>query len=378
MALEIHIAGPGLETRRLIHSGERELTLGRDIGCDINLPDPKRNVSRRHLAVWNHGEQLQFRVLSTVNGLDMPFGYAPPGAQGVLPTGQALKIGDYILQVQEPVVKDSEQDAWAVFDNDPAGSDATLPRPSSMTASPPADSGSPGITPEEDPFGDWGFESTFGPGPDSAGPKSVPQALGAGGPDMSSFYRGLGMEKANLGPLSAADLEASGRVVRVALEGLFHLYAARSRGGQDRKAGGHGVVPVKDNNPLKTDWPDETKLQFLLGGRAASIGFVSPQRAVTDIVAELLAHDAAMATAIRAAVEATVQEFAPAVLKERLLGSGSRLFEGTRAWDAYSRHYGDKSQDLAKWVQQLLDQYFNDAYLRESQRIKRETGLPSE
>ena len=378
MALEIHIAGPGLETRRLVHPGEPELTLGRDIGCDINLPDPERNVSRRHLAVWNHDEQLQFRVLSTVNGIDMPLGYAPPGAQGVLPTGQALKIGDYILQVQEPAAKESEQDAWAVFDNDPAGSDATLPRPSSMTAVPPADFGSPAITPEEDPFGDWGFESTFGPSSDGAGPKSVPQALGAGAPDLSSFYKGLGLEKANLGTLSAADLEAAGRAVRVALEGLFHLYASRSRGGQDRKAGAHGVVPVKDNNPLKTDWPEDTKLQYLLGGRAASIGFVSPQRALTDIVAEMLAHDAAMATAIRAAVEATVQEFAPAALKERLLGSGSRLFEGTRAWDAYSRHYGDKSQDLAKWVQQLLDQYFNDAYLRESQRIKRETGLPSD
>ena len=37
--------------------------------------------------------------------------------------------------------------------------------------------------------------------------------------------------------------------------------------------------------------------------------------------------------------------------------------------------HGDKSQNLAQWVQQLLDQYFDQAYLRESQRIKRETGL---
>jgi type VI secretion system FHA domain protein len=264
-----------------------------------------------------------------------------------------------------------------VFDNDPAGSaDATLPRPAAMTVAPAADFGSPAITPEEDPFGDWGFESTFGPASDGAGPRSMPQALGAGGPDLASFYRGLGLEKANLGPLSPADLEAAGRAVRVALEGLFQLYASRSRGGEQRSTGAHGVVPVKDNNPLKTDWPADTKLQYLLGGRAASIGFVSPQRALADVVAELLAHDAAMAAAIRSAVEATVQEFAPAALKERLLGSGSKLFEGTRAWDAYSRHYGDKSQNLAQWVQQLLDQYFNEAYLRETQRIKLETGPP--
>jgi type VI secretion system FHA domain protein len=373
MALEIHIAGPGLETRRLIRQGDAEVILGRDIGCDINLPDPERNVSRRHLAVWNEDEQLQFRVVSAVNGIDMSFGYAPPGAVGVLPLGQVLKIGDYSLQVLQAVVqKDAEQDPWAVFDNDPAGPDATLPR-ASMTAAPAADLSGPAILPEEDPFGDWGFESTFGPGSEGAGLKAVAQAPGAG--DLSSFYKGLGLDKANLGSLSAAELEAAGRAVRVALEALFRLYASRSGAREERKVGDHGVAPVKDNNPLKTDWPNDTKLQYLLGGRAASIGFVSPQRAVTDVVGELLAHDAAMAAAMRAAVEATVQEFAPAVLKERLLGSGSKLFEGTRAWDAYSRYYGDKSQGLAQWVQQLLDQYFNQAYLRESQRIKRETGL---
>jgi hypothetical protein len=130
MALEIHIAGPGLETRRLVHPGDAEVILGRDIGCDINLPDPERNVSRRHLAVWNEADQLQFRVVSAVNGIDMPFGFAPPGALGVLPLGQVLKIGDYSLQVLQAVHKDAEQDPWAVFDNDPAGPDATLPRPS--------------------------------------------------------------------------------------------------------------------------------------------------------------------------------------------------------------------------------------------------------
>ena len=372
MALELHIVGPGLEIRRLVHPGEAEVVLGRDVACDINLPDPERNVSRRHLAVWNQDDLLQFRVLSLVNGIDMPFGYAPPGAKGVLLVGQVLMIGDYSLKVMHPALNEREQDPWAVFDNDAAASDATLPR-AAMTVAPAADFFIPAILPEEDPFGDWGFESTFGPGPDGVGPKAVAQGPGAG--DLSSFYKGLGLDRTNLGTLSPVDLEAAGRAVRVALEGLFQLYGARSGVREERKVGAHGVVPVKDNNPLKTDWPDDTKLQYLLGGRAASIGFVSPQRALTDIVAELLAHDAAMVVAIRSAVEATVQEFAPAALKERLLGSGSKLFEGTRAWEAYSRYYGDKSQGLDQWVRQLLDQYFNEAYLRESQRIKRETGL---
>lgn len=289
MALELHIAGPGLETRRLVQPGEAELILGRDLACDINLPDPERNVSRRHLAVRNVGDRLQYRVLSQVNGIDIPQGYVPPGGQGLLAPGQPLKIGDYVLHVLQIVVKDHDQDPWAVFDNnDYTGSDATLPRSSMTAPAAAADFSQTAILPEEDPFGDWGFESTFGPAADGIAAGAAPAGSGAQGGELAPFYKGLGLDKANLPPLSAIELEAAGRAVRVGLEGLCRVYAARAGKPEERKPGVQGVVPVKDNNPLKTDWPEDTKLQYLLGGRAASIGFVNPERALGDIVAELL------------------------------------------------------------------------------------------
>jgi predicted component of type VI protein secretion system len=371
MAIELHIAGADFETVRLLHPGAPELILGRDASCDVNLPDPDRNISRRHLAVWNKGAEVHFRVLSAVNGVDMPFGYAPPGAQGALPFGQVLKLGNYSLQARLPAPPVAQQDPWAVFDRDPGSSDATLPRAAMMTASPTAQSVAEGILPEEDPFGDWGFQSTFGPDSGSEPPPQGPPTTS----DLAAFFKGLGLDRTNIGALTPVELEAAGRSVRIALEGLFMLYAAHHGPPQERTAGA-GVMAVKDNNPLKTHWPDDTKLQFLFGGRAASIGFVSPQRALGDIVAEMVAHDTAMALATKAALEATVQEFAPDALKERLLGTGSKLFENTRAWDAYARYYNERAQTLGAWVQQLLDQHFAPAYLRESLRIKRETGAP--
>ena len=120
MALQICIAGPGLDTIRRLAPGDAELVLGRDADCDICLPDPQRNVSRRHLAVWNVAGELHFRVLSVVNGVQMPFGEAPPGAQGVLATGQALKVGDYLVAVVTPVPAGApdlpEFDPWAVLE----------------------------------------------------------------------------------------------------------------------------------------------------------------------------------------------------------------------------------------------------------------------
>ena len=69
MTLELHIAGPGLDVTRSLAAGEPALILGRDADCGVCLPDPQRNVSRRHLSVWNEGDELHFHVLSVVNGI---------------------------------------------------------------------------------------------------------------------------------------------------------------------------------------------------------------------------------------------------------------------------------------------------------------------
>ena len=191
MVLELRIAGPGLDTSRLIQPGEAELVLGRDADCGVCLPDPQRNVSRRHLAVWNEEGVLHFRVLSVVNGVEMPFGEAPPGARGVLPEGQQLRLAEYSLTVGQrqdlPVQAAEEADPWAVFD--------TTPRP---PVSPPGTDTMPatmltgGFTvtkPEDDPFGDWGFETTFGPG--STGGEALEAGKLGPAPDLTFFFLSL-------------------------------------------------------------------------------------------------------------------------------------------------------------------------------------------
>jgi predicted component of type VI protein secretion system len=352
MALDLHIAGPGLDVVRRLEPGQPELVLGRDSDCGVCLPDPQRNVSRRHLSLWIEEGELHFRVLSVVNGIEMPFGEAPPGARGVLALGQTLKLAEYA--VSAAAVPDTSQqapDPWAVFDRDGSG------------AAPPASA-------EEDPFGEWGFEATFGPGPMGGG------ALDAGklAPgDLTSFFQGLGMDPSTLGALSQGEIEAIGHLVRVLVLGVLELHTSAMGVKQDLRAEDRTMVAVRDNNPLKTEWPQETKLRYLFGGRATGVGFVSPERAVRELLVELIAHNEASGAASRAALECTLKEFAPDVLKSRLLGEGTKLFEGTRAWDAYVKYYQEQGRDMPKWAQQLLDKYFTGAYLRESLRIRRET-----
>jgi len=372
MALELRIAGPGLDVVRRLEAGQPELVLGRDAECGVCLPDPQRNVSRRHLSVWIEEDALHFRVLSVVNGVEMPFGEAPPGARGVLPLGQTLKLADYTLTAtavgETPA---PHHDPWAVFDRDASG---VAPVPPGLRAS--LGSGQaggfamPGAPAEDDPFGDWGFETTFGPGPMGGG------ALDAGklAPgDLTAFFQGLGLDPASLGALSQGEIETLGRLVRTLVLGVLELHTSATGVKQDLRAEDRTMVAVKDNNPLKTDWPQETKLRYLFGGRSSGVGFVNPERAVRELLVELIVHNNASGAASRAALESTLKEFAPHALKDRLLGGGAKLFEGTRTWDAYVKYYETQARDMPRWAQRLLDKYFTEAYLRESLRIRRET-----
>ena len=370
MALQLHVAGPGLDVVRRIESGQPELVLGRDSDCGVCLPDPQRNVSRRHLAVWLEGDELHFRVLSVVNGVEMPFGEAPPGARGVLPQGQTLRLADYSVSVMPaPAAEAAPADPWAVFDRDDSGVSPVQAVERASLASGQAGGYSVPASADDDPFGDWGFETTFGPsalgGPLEAG-KLEPG-------DLSSFFEGLGLAPANLGALSAGEIETLGRLVRTMVLGLLELHTSVAGVKKDLRSEDRTMMAVKDNNPLKTGWPEETKLRYLFGGRTSGVGFVSPERAVRELLVDLIAHNNASAAASRSAVESTLREFAPDTLKTKLLGEGPRLFEGTRAWDAYVKFYQEQCKDMPKWAQRLLDKYFTDAYLRESLRIRRET-----
>lgn len=361
MTLELRIVGPGLDVRRVLRSGEPHLVLGRDIECSIPLLDPQRNLSRRHLAVWNEADELHFHVLSVVNGVEMPFGEAPPGARGVLGFGQVLKMADYTLAVALVPQGTGHAEAWSELDHEaPQGAVGRLR------------AGMPPHAPEDDPFGDWGFETTFGSGSKDGGPLDAAALAPAG--DLSPFFRGLGLEPVQIGQLSQGELETIGRLVRSAMLAIFELQG--SRNGVPTSADSpeqENTIPAGGANPLKTSWPDEVKLRYLFGGQAASGGLVRPERALREVMAELIAHERAVDLAAREALEATLREFSPAALKNRLLGGGAKLFEGARAWDAFTKYYDEQAREMPAWAQKLLDRYFTEAYLRESLRIKGET-----
>jgi predicted component of type VI protein secretion system len=358
MALELLIAGPGFEVTRRLQSGEPALILGRDTDCTVCLPDPERNISRRHLSIWNEGEQLHFHVLSVVNGIDTVTGELPPGSRGILPPGDVLGLSAYRITAQ-PSGADGV-DPWAEFHRQaqelvPDGTGETIPAHL-----------------EDDPFGDWGFQSTFGPG--SPGGELSADDL-AQAQDLRPFLTGLGLKPAQQIPLTQGELENIGRMTRIALQGLLQAVHNAAVSRQEVRAEDRTTAEPREMNPLRMDTSLETKLYYLFGGQAASAGFMPPDRAVGQVVTELNAHQQAMADAVREAVQGVVDEFDPVALKARLLGGGSRLFGSARAWEAFVKDYGERKQQRAEWVQRLLDRHFSQAYVRALMRVKRNTPV---
>jgi predicted component of type VI protein secretion system len=353
MALDLHISGPGLDVHRLLEPGEPALVLGRDTDCAVCLPDPERNISRRHLSVWNDGGRLHFHVLSVVNGVDTVAGELPPGSRGVLPPGEELALSAYRLTVAPAVPSSDANDPWSEFERQaarmvPPGGPETVP-----------------FLEADDPFGDWGFHSTFGPG--SPGGALEADALQPAG-DLRPFLQGLGVERQ--GVYTQGELEALGRLTRTALQGLLQAAQAAAAARQEAHSG-DGTLP--ETSPLRQDLPLERKLAYLFGGHAASGVSLPPELAVAQMAAELAAYQEAMRDAAQEAVRAVLGEFEPEALKKRLLGGGARIFESSRAWEAFARDYAERQAGGDEWVRELLDRHFARAYALALVRAKRNT-----
>jgi hypothetical protein len=184
-----------------------------------------------------------------------------------VPAGHTLKLAQYSVSAA-PGAPQPTPDPWAVFDREGSGvAPVHAAAPGSQIAGRAgfADSGAAG----DDPFGDWGFETTFGPGASAAEPL---QASTQGVCDLTSFFKGLGLDPANVGPLSQGELQAIGQLVRTLALGVLGLHAATKAVKDDLNAEDRTMSASKDSNPLKSDGLGDTKPRYLFGGRAASAG----------------------------------------------------------------------------------------------------------
>ena len=76
-----------------------------------------------------------------------------------------------------------------------------------------------------------------------------------------------------VGPLSTGELEVIGKLIRALAVGMLELQGAATGIKKDLHAEDRTMVASKDDNPLKTDWPLDTKLRYLFGGRSVMLNW---------------------------------------------------------------------------------------------------------
>ncbi len=289
---------PAFRHSCLLRDGAPERVIGRDGACDVCLPDPEKTISRRHLAVWNQSGSLWFRVLSSVNGVDLPGGEVPPGARALLPQDQTLVLGGYRLYVT------------VVAEHSAGGDDATVVEPMEfhhsitptvalMSRSQPLHLSTTQINAaDHDPFADWAFQT------DALGKAvaSEPSHLQLS-PDLTVFFKAVGLDPARIGALTIDEIETLGRVVRVGLAALLNFEFQHPSERELQAQQTQGLLSRRSNNPLHNQWTIENKLRYLLGGRAASVGFVKPQLALQELIADIQTHQQASLIAAKATAD---------------------------------------------------------------------------
>jgi predicted component of type VI protein secretion system len=268
-----------------------------------------------------------------------------------------MLLAGYRISIAAAAAPASAPDPWAEFEKEAAQLVATV------SATQPV---------EEDPFGEWGFQSTFAPGT-LTGFGAPGTGSGSG---LAAFFTGLGLAGTKADDLTQDELEAMGRLTRVALQGMLQAVQAAGISRQPAGPDDRTRLDAPAVNPLRMDTPLESKLWYLFGGQAAAAGCIPADRAVGELVDELMAHERAMGEAVRHAVEGVLEDFAPEALKARLLPGGPKLFESGRAWDAFAREYAQRSGDRVAWARELLDRHFAEAYAQALLRVKRHKNTP--
>ena len=293
--------------------GNRGVVIGRAANVDLVLADPRSIVSSRHCSIEFHAGGYILTDTSTngtaINGRRLT-------APHRLCDGDIITIGP-----------------WQVGVSLVAGNPAELPsppradlenwnRPVSATS----------VTANSPPASTTGHTLQQMAQPPAPRPLAPPPP---GADAVTQLLHAAGIPRSAVGAGDAAVLAAAGALLRQFGTGLMAMLEARARARTEL-----GVKPgATSSNPLKRPGKPEPTLAQLLGAPAAA------ERAVAEAFAELDAHQRATLKAMQGALRTTLDELAPAAIRQHH-GNGKIRGKGDAAlWQAYEKAFVGSGSD---------------------------------
>jgi len=264
---------------------------------------------------------------------DDPFGPAPAAPSGAAPQPP----GPAAPQPPGPAAPPPPAPGM----DPPASPPAALP---SGLGGAPAAPAAPAAPPDPGAFGDRREasppspeRSPASPAPDPAPPAAAPGAEAA----LRAFYEAAGLSLDDIPPERRLEAAAeAGRTFQRMADALRRLLESRAEA--KRELGVAGTQIEFGANPLKVSPTPVAAVQGLL--RPFGQGYLSGEAAVDDALGSMQQHQAAMITAIRAAIRIALASFDPDELERKLQARGLASISGmarrAALWEAFREDYG--------------------------------------
>jgi type VI secretion system protein ImpI len=196
----------------------------------------------------------------------------------------------------------------------------------------------------------------------------VSQPTPAGALDLASFLKAAGIDPANLGPDTAANL---GGILRCVVQGVVDVLRARAETKEEFRVTRTLVKPA-ENNPLKFAATGEEALNLLFGRRNGA--YLSPTEAFADAFDDLRSHQLATLAGMRAGFDHLLTRLEPQALQQRAEAKGAvvplRVLRQSRCWDLYLEQFATFAADRGQAFRRLFAEEFALAYQKQLESHK--------
>ncbi|WP_338563113.1 type VI secretion system-associated FHA domain protein TagH [Erwinia sp. E_sp_B01_3] len=355
-------------------------TIGRSLDNDLVLPDAERAISRLQ-AVVHVASNGDCRLTSHGSVIAVTHNQVPlaRGSQIALQHGDRLGIGEYTIQVSDPLREEPEAD---FSDVDPL---ALFSEEGSQPADPL------GMLYEEEPVLVHPTETQT---PEQMAARTARQTGARLGIEpinheiphretdsdcnsdrlLAALMEGMGLEQGpGKPPLTEDQLRVTGRMLSLFSQGTVALLSSRSILKRGVKAE-MTMILNEANNPFKILPSGKTVLMQIYQSQMP--GFMPPEQAVRDALVDLQAHQLGMIAGIRAIIAAMLQSFNPQRLEEHARRDGVLPKFGlpgskkAAMWEAFQRHYQHTSGEIEDDFHTLFGDAFLQAYDMEVNQYK--------
>lgn len=345
-------------------------TIGRSQDNDLVLPDETRAISRLQALVHlSHDGECRLTNQGSVTPVEHNGITLGRGMQVVLKHGDALRIGDYALEVRDPACHDTQSDPLALF----AGDSAQPANPLGIHEHHEVEDRLlvSEVTPSRH---ERHSDARLAIDPQASEPR---RALTAQPVDqdrlIAALLEGMGLSNGHATPVDEEQMRITGRMLSLFSQGTVALLSSRSILKRGVKAD-MTMILNEANNPFKILPSGKTVLMQMYQSQMP--GFMPPEQAVRDALVDLQAHQLGMIAGIRAIIAAMLQSFNPQRLEEQARADGvvSKMpfsaMKKAALWDYFTRNYQRTAGEIEDDFHTLFGEAFLHAYDMEVNQYK--------